>query len=84
MLRDTVPCCIQDAVMDQTRICDGCAALVFDEPVNRNDYYSAHCCDPGKSVMGKRRTLDVSAISRPFCIPRPVWCKGKISGGQHH
>lgn len=57
--------------------CDGCDMLTFEEPHNRYDVYSAHCCDPEKPVMGPRRTVAVSASSKPFRIPRPKWCRGK-------
>ena len=63
--------------------CDGCDMLSFEEPCNRYDLYSAHCQDPDKPVMGKKRTVAVATLSKPFGIPRPVWCRGKKTGGQH-
>lgn len=70
--------------MSKDQFCDGCAVLTFEEPYNRYDFFTAHCCDPEKPVTGKRRTLAVSALSKPICTPRPVWCTGKKAGGQHH
>ena len=63
--------------------CDGCDMLEYENTINKNDVYSAHSCDPEKPVIGTRRTVAVSASSKPFGIPCPAWCRGKKTGGQH-
>lgn len=57
--------------------CENCAYLAYEEPVSRDDVYSAHCCDPDKPMMGARRVVATSQVGRPGEIERPVWCKRK-------
>ena len=55
--------------------CEICAYLAYEEPVNRYDVYSAHCCDRDKPMMGARRVVATSRVGRPERIERPKWCK---------
>ena len=61
-------------------ICDGCASLEIEEPVNRYDVWRACCCDPDKPAAGARRVVDTApagSASGPFGITRPAWCRGR-------
>ncbi len=58
-------------------LCDGCALLQIEEPVNRYDVWRACCCDPDKPMPGERRTVATAPSSwerGPIRIPRPKWC----------
>lgn len=58
-------------------ICDGCRYLVYEDAINRYDYYLAMCSDPERAMWGKRRTVAASRAGRPFQIRRPTTCRGK-------
>ena len=67
--------------MSADQFCDGCFFLDFTAPANQYDVYAAHCCDPEKPVLGRRRVIATAQTAAPFHIPSPVWCRGKKKEG---
>ena len=57
--------------------CIGCRYYETEGPQKQEDCYTAHCTDPNKPMLGRRRVIDVGWTDYPVDVQSPVWCRGK-------